>query len=277
MTLHPTDRLCVHTATTKPWSLREACAHYPAQGVQGITVWRDALEKEGLAESAKILAGSGLQVVSLCRGGFFPYGNQEEQRRSLDDNRRAIEEAQTIGAPLIVLVCGARPGQPLATSRAQIAEGIAAILPDAAAAGVQLAIEPLHPMYAGDRSAINTMKQANDLAELFPADRVGVAIDVYHVWWDDALETEIARCGQNGRIYAFHVCDWKLDTNHLLLDRGLPGDGCIPIRAIRGLVENQGFNGFIEVEVFSQKYWAMDQSEYLTLLIERYRRQVISS
>ncbi len=276
MTTPPLDRLCIHTATTKPWSLREACSHYCARGVQGITVWRDALEKEGLSESAKILAGSGLQVVSLCRGGFFPYGNPEEKQRAIDDNRRAINEAHTIGAPILVLVCGARPGQPLSTSRAQIAEGIAAVLPDAAAAGVRLAIEPLHPMYAADRSAINTMKQANDMAELFPADHVGVAIDVYHVWWDDTLEAEIARCGQNRRLYAFHVCDWKLETHHLLLDRGLPGDGCIPIRAIRSLVENQGFRGFIEVEVFSQKYWAMEQSAYLDLLIERYRQQVIS-
>ncbi|MDX2110092.1 MAG: sugar phosphate isomerase/epimerase family protein [Verrucomicrobiota bacterium] len=268
------SRLCIHTATTKPWNLETACTEYARAGVRGITVWRDALEACGPMRAASVIKSSDLEVVSLCRGGFFTHGSVLERQRALDDNRRAIEEAHIIGAPLIVLVCGARPGQPLSTSREQIADGIAAILPDAVAAGVKLAVEPLHPMYSGDRSAINTLKQANDLALLFPPDSVGVAVDVYHVWWDDTLPDELARCGRNKRLFAFHVCDWKLDTNHILLDRGLPGEGCIPIRAIRAQVEQAGFTGFIEVEVFSQRLWAMDQGTSLTHILHSYRNHV---
>ena len=125
------------------------------------------------------------------------------------------------------------------------------LLPEAKAAGVKLAIEPLHPMYADTRSAINTLAQANDMAEALNSPWVGVAVDVYHLWWDPALENEIERCGRNNNLLAFHICDWKSPTIDMLNDRGLMGEGCIPIRKIRSWVEEAGFNGFIEVEIFS--------------------------
>ena len=207
--------------------------------------------------------------LSLVRGGFFPGLDPASRQKSLDDNRRCIDEAKALGAPIIVLVCGAAVGQSLAESRKQIAEGIAAILPHARAAGVKLAIEPLHPMYADTRSAINTLKQANDLAAQFDAS-VGVAVDVYHVWWDDQLETEIARCGQLGKLFAYHVCDWRSPTVDLLNDRGLMGEGCIPLRVIRGWVEAAGFQGFIEVEIFSNRLWQTDQVEFVRKIQEAY-------
>ena len=182
----------------------------------------------------------------------------------------AIEQAAAIGAPLIVLVCGADPGQALEKSREQIAEGITRLIPFAQKSGVKLAIEPLHPMYAGDRSAINTLKQANHMAEIINSEWVGVAIDVYHLWWDPSLEVEIHRCAAQNHLFAFHVCDWNVPTIDFLNDRGLMGDGCINVPEIRSWVEDTGFNGYIEVEVFSEKYWATDQKEYLEKIKNAY-------
>ena len=173
-----------------------------------------------------------------------------------------------------MLVCGAVPGLPLAEARAQIRDGIAALLPDCAATSVKLAIEPLHPMYAGDRSAVNTLAQANDMAEQLNSPWVGVAIDVYHLWWDPALESEIARCGRLKKIFAYHVCDWRVPTTDLLLDRGLMGEGCIPLRQIRGWVEAAGFNGFNEVEIFSTRHWSRDQDEFLRDILTAYSTTV---
>ena len=218
-----------------------------------------------------MLRNSGLSVVSLCRGGFFPNTEAGKRESALDDNRRAIEEAFELRTDKIVLVCGADPGQSLEESRKQIYDGIAAIVPEAKAAGVKLAIEPLHPMYADTRSAINTLAQANDLAEALNSPWVGVAVDVYHLWWDPALESEIKRCGRNNNLFAFHICDWKSPTTDLLNDRGLMGEGCIPVRKIRSWVEDAGFNGFIEVEIFSNVYWKMDQSEFLDKIIKSYK------
>ncbi len=265
------SRLCVHTATTKPWPLARALEHYAAAGVHGITVWRDVLAGPGLAGAARLLSESGLDVVSLCRGGFFPADDEGGLRRAIADNLLAIDEAAAIGAPLIVLVCGARPGLPLPVAREQIRAGIEAILPRAAEAGIRLAIEPLHPMYADDRSAINTLAQANDMAEAIGHPLVGVAVDVYHLWWDPALEAEIERCGRAGRLFAYHVCDWRTPTRHMLTDRGLMGEGCIPLRQIRGWVERAGFKGFVEVEIFSEQYWAMDQAAWLERVVEAWR------
>ena len=251
------SRLCIHTMTTKPWPLKEAAEGYVRAGVPGITVWRQHLQAAGIAEGARILKDSGLKVVSLCRGGFFPASTLEQRREAIDDNRRAVDEAAAIGAPLIVLVCGAVPGMPLKESRKQIADGIAEVLPYAESAGVKLSIEPLHPMYADARSAINTLAQANDMVEAIESVNLGVTVDVYHLWWDPDLQNQIRRAG--GSILSFHVCDWLTPTRDLLNDRGLMGDGCIQIREIRGWVESAGFDGPVEVELFSDELWATDQ------------------
>jgi sugar phosphate isomerase/epimerase len=265
------DRLCIHTMTTKPWSLDDCARHYPAAGVRGITVWRQHLAGYDVKKAGNMLRDAGLEVVSLCRGGFFPANTSQGRQAAIDDNLLAIEQAQALGAPLIVLVCGAVPGQPLAESRKQITDGIAAVLPAARQAGVTLAIEPLHPMYADDRSAINTMAQAHSVCDaLGSPENLGIAVDVYHVWWDDSLEEQLQLAGRTNRLSAFHVCDWKTPTADLLNDRGLMGEGCIPIRGIKDWTETAGFLGYHEVEIFSNLYWAMDQQEYLQRIVSAY-------
>lgn len=264
------SRLCVHTITTKPWSIEEASLNFSDAGVKGITIWRNTLEGKDVRSTGRMIRDRGLQIVSLCRGGFFPSVDPVKRMSALDENRIIIDEAHALGAPLIVLVCGADPGQPLEESRKQIQEGIQAVLSHAQQAGVKLAIEPLHPMYAADRSAVNTLAQANEMAAAMDSPWVGVAIDVYHLWWDPALETEIKKCGQMNKLFAFHICDWKKNQEDMLNDRGLMGEGCIDIPKIRSWTEAAGFNGFIEVEIFSNRYWATDQHWFLSQIKEAY-------
>jgi sugar phosphate isomerase/epimerase len=264
------SRLCLHTITTRPWSIEEATDRYAAAGVKGVTVWRQWLEGRDIAKVGEALRAAGIEIVSLCRGGFFPAADQSGRRKAIDDNLRAIDEAAELGAPLIVLVCGALPGQPLEVSRGQIADGIAAVLPRAQQAGIRLSVEPLHPMYADSRSAVNTIHQANQMCDRIGSPLLGVTVDVYHLWWDPDLQPEIDRCGQAGRIFSFHVCDWRVPTDDLLYDRGLMGEGCINIREIRGWVEQNGFDGFVEVEIFSNRHWATDQAEFLEKIKDAY-------
>jgi sugar phosphate isomerase/epimerase len=264
-------RLCVHTITTKPLSLEECLVHFPQRGVSGITIWRQALEGRDLGSVARQTRDAGLEVVSLCRGGFFPAATAAGRQAAIDDNLKAINQAHAIGAPLIVLVCGAVPGQSLVESRKQIADGIAAVLPAAEQAGVKLAIEPLHPMYADDRSAVNTMRQAHEICDLLGSPKsVGIALDVYHVWWDPELKSQIDLAGQTGRLQAFHICDWRTPTIDLLNDRGLMGEGCINIKEISDWVDATGFTGYREVEIFSNRLWAMDQHVFLEKIAASY-------
>ena len=261
-------RLCVHTITTKPWPLDEAVRRYAAAGIKGITVWRDTLEGSDIAEAGRRIRDAGLDIVAFCRGGFFPGKTKTERMRAVENNLRCIDEAAELGAPLIALVCGAVPGIPLTEARKQIREGIASILPHAESNKIKLAVEPIHPMYADSRSAVNTMAQANAICDALPSPYLGVAVDVYHTWWDPDLEEEIHRCGS--RIFAFHISDWKTPTEDLLLDRGLMGEGCIPIRKIRGWVESSGFSGYNEVEIFSKQRWKTDQKVFLDRILEAY-------
>jgi sugar phosphate isomerase/epimerase len=264
------DKLCIHTITTKSLQFKDACAAYSNAGINGITIWREAVKNLTPAEVRNILNKYKLEIVSYCRGGFFPNIRKSKRIEAVNDTIQMIEEAASIGAPMVVLVCGADPGQSLEQSRQQIKEGIIACLPLAEKHKIKLAIEPLHPMYSDNRSAINTLEQANDMAEAIQSPFIGVAVDVYHLWWDPHLKREIDRCGKNKNLFAYHISDWKTPTTHMLLDRGLMGEGCINLQEIRGWIKNAGFDGYHEVEIFSENYWSQDQKLFLNSIINAY-------
>jgi sugar phosphate isomerase/epimerase len=257
-------RLSLNTITTKSWTLPqviEACARH---GIPGISPWRDVLQAAGVEQAARQIRDAGLTVTGLCRGGMFTQPN------AIEDNRRAIAEAHAIGARcLVVLGGGLAPGsKDLPGARAMVRDGLATILPEARAAGVTLALEPLHPMTCADRSVLSTLGQALDLCDEL-GEGTGVALDVYHVWWDPDLARQIARAGK--RIVAFHVCDWKVPTTDTVFDRGIPGEGVIDIPAIRRQVVDAGYSGdFAEVEVLSTKWWAHDPDELVQEIKKRH-------
>ena len=265
-------KLCIHTMTTKPWPIEVAIEQFHAHGISGITIWRQALDGHDPFEIGEKIRSAGMEIVSLCRGGFFPATDKADQQTAVADNLRAIDQAAELGAPLLVLVPGAVPGQSLSKSRSQIQAGIEAILPKAIELDIKLGIEPLHPMYADSRSAINSLHQANDMCDEIDSPNLGVIVDVYHLWWEPNLKVEIGRCGRARRIFAFHICDWKTPTLDILNDRGLMGEGCINIPKIRGWVEQSGFDGYHEVEIFSHIFWQMDQTNYLKKIKNAYIR-----
>jgi sugar phosphate isomerase/epimerase len=259
----------------------DACA---ARGIRAVSPWRDQVEAAGLAEVAQRLRAHGMELSGYCRGGMFTAADAKGLQAALDDNRRAVDEAAELKAPCLVLVVGSLPGalhgavacNDIGLARHQVRDGIGELLAHARRVGMPLAIEPLHPMYAGDRSCINTLEHALDLCDELDPERsgaLGVALDVYHVWWDPRLEQQIARAGKQ-RLLALHVCDWLSPTTDLLNDRGMMGDGVIDIRKIRGWVEAQGFAGYAEVEIFSNRWWQQDHRHVLDLCIERHRSVV---
>ena len=258
-------QLSLNTATVrKQWTLAQIIDGCARHGIRGISPWRDQVAQMGLSRARKSIEANDLTVTGLCRGGFFTAKDWK------DDNLRALEEAHTLGAQCLVLVVGGLPpgSKDLVRSREKVKEGIAAILPEARKAGVPLAIEPLHPMQAAERACINTLEQALDVCEQL-GEGIGVAVDVYHVWWDPKLEQQIQRAGKK-RVLAYHVCDWLVPTRDLANDRGMMGDGVIDLPRIRGWVEAAGYAGFQEVEIFSElDWWRRDPDEVLRTCKER--------
>ena len=268
------DLLCLNTATVRvKWTLDQIIAGCARHGIGTVSPWRDQVSALGLEVAAKLIRDHGLGVGGYCRGGMFTGADAPARARARDDNRRAVDEALALGAQSVVLVVGGLPegSRDIAGARAQVEEGIARLLDYARPAGMKLAIEPLHPMYAADRACVNTLRHANDLCDRL-GEGLGVAVDVYHTWWDMALEREIARAGRARRILAFHVSDWLVPTTDLLVDRGMMGDGVIDIRRIRGWLEAAGYDGLVEAEIFSaNNWWKRDPDEVLTVVKERYR------
>jgi sugar phosphate isomerase/epimerase len=264
----------------------EACAR---RGIRAISPWRDQVAAIGLDTISRLVKTHGLELSGYCRGGMFPAADAQGLRAAHDDNRRAVDEACELNATCLVLVVGGLPGalagkpahKNIALARGQVRDGIAELLDYARTVHMPLAIEPLHPMYAADRACINTLEQALDLCDELDASRapghpaaLGVAVDVYHVWWDPKLQAQIGRAGKD-RLLALHVCDWLTPTTDLLNDRGMMGDGVIDLPQIRGWVEAQGFQGYSEVEIFSAgNWWQRDHAEVLDTCIERHRTVV---
>lgn len=277
--------LSLNTATVRQQgnllTIIEACARHR---IRAVSPWRDQVADVGLKRAVRGIKDAGLELSGYCRGGMFP-ADKAHRDAARDDNRRAVDEAEALGSPCLVLVVGglpqfSRPGSEpsknLPSAHAQVEDGIAALLEYARSAGMPLAVEPLHPMYAADRACVNTLKHALDLCDLLDRMRtgaLGVALDVYHVWWDPELSEQIKRCGRD-RMLAYHVCDWLVPTRDLLLDRGMMGDGVIDLRRIRGEVEALGFDGFVEVEIFSQEWWSRPMDQVLATCIDRHRRVV---
>jgi sugar phosphate isomerase/epimerase len=261
-------RLSLNQATAQNWGMRETIEGCARAGVGWIGPWRHKVAELGVAETGRLLREHGLRLSSLCRGGFFPAPTAAEREQRIDDNRRAVDEAAALGADVLVLVCGPAPDRDLRAARAMVEDGIAAVLPHAATCGVRLAIEPLHPMFAGDRSVVVSLRQANDMVSRLSSGWVGVAVDVYHVWWDPEVEAQIARAA--GRILGFHVSDWLVPPPDHLLGRGLMGDGVIDIPHLRRCVEGAGYHGPIEVEIFNQKIWDTPGEQVLAEITTRF-------
>jgi sugar phosphate isomerase/epimerase len=277
--------LSLNTATVRKQGdlagIIDACARH---GIRAIDPWRDQVAAIGLDRAARAVRDAGLELSGYCRGGMFT-SDAAHRLEARDDNRRAIDEARALGAPCLVVVVGglpqySRPGsaasKDIAAARTQVEDAIAEMLDHARTAQMPLAIEPLHPAYAADRACVNTTRQALDICDRLDPQHtgaLGVALDVYHIWWDPELLPQIKRAGKN-RILAFHVCDWLVPTTDILNDRGMMGDGVIDIRSVRSAVEAEGFAGYSEIEIFSNTWWVKPIDEVLRTCIERHRSVV---
>ncbi|MER6358076.1 sugar phosphate isomerase/epimerase family protein [Streptomyces sp. NPDC001634] len=272
------ERFSINQMTVKQLSLPELVDGCLELGVRGVGLWREPVQSYGVEATAKLVGDAGLTVTTLCRGGFFTAIDPDERARALDDNRRAVDEAATLGTDTLVLVSGGLPAgsKDLRGARERIADALGELGPYAADGGVRLAIEPLHPMYASDRCVVSTLAQALDLAERFPAEQVGVTVDTYHIWWDDTAPEQIARAGAGGRIHTFQLADWTTPLPEGVLNgRGQIGDGSIDMREWKGYVTAAGYTGPIEVELFNEGLWARDGREVLAETVERFVEHVI--
>ncbi|MGV9800554.1 sugar phosphate isomerase/epimerase family protein [Mycobacterium sp. NPDC003449] len=268
MSVDPARRLSLNTMTTKSFTLREAVEATASAGLSAIGLWRDRVAEVGLDTAAKLVRDNGLRVSSLCRGGFL---TGADGAAALEDNRRAIEEAATLGTTELVLVVGGVEDRDLPGARRRVASRLAELVPHAVDHDVRLALEPLHPMFCADRAVISTLGQALELAAPYPAAAVGVVVDTFHVWWDPDLEASILEAGEQDRISAYQICDWLVPmAADPLVSRGMMGDGVIDFAAITASVDAAGYRGDIEVEIFNEKVWATDGHRVIDTMKRRY-------
>ena len=271
------ELLSINTATLgDKRNLRREIEALRRHNIRGIAPWRDEVGEIGAKQASRMIRDNGLVVTGFVRSGFFPAADRKERQAAIDDNRHAIDDAATLEAKCLVLVAGGLPkeSKDLAGAREMVRDGLGEILDHARSTGVPLALEPLHPMYCADRACVNTVRHALDLCDELGGKSgggIGVAVDVYHVWWDPELKSQIERAGDK-RLLAFHICDWLVPTTDLLLDRGMMGDGVIDIPLIRSWMEAAGYRGMHEVEIFyKNNWWKRDADEVLGVCRARHQ------
>lgn len=270
------DLCSINTATLGyQQPIHETIEAVARAGFGAIAPWRRELDGESAAQVGRHIRDAGLSVSGYCRSSFITAESKTQFMAGIEDNRRAIDDATELAARCFVMVVGGLPrgSKNLAAARQQVHDGMAILLDYASSRDMPLAIEPLHPMYAADRACINTLDQALDLCDALDPSRsgcVGLAVDLYHVWWDPRLEANLVRAGKEQRLFGFHVCDWLVPTSDLLLDRGMMGDGVIEIPLIRRWMEQAGYAGSVEVEIFSRdNWWQRQPAEILATCAER--------
>jgi sugar phosphate isomerase/epimerase len=266
------SRLSINQYTVRNWTIPQLLEGCVAEQISFVSLWRDKVAETGPDETVRLLGDTGIRVSSLCRGGFFPAATPDQESRTLAENNRAVDEAAAVGADVLVLVCGGIVNHDLERSREMVVRGIDRLLPYAEQMGVKLGIEPLHPMFAADRSVIVALSQANAIVDMFKSSHLGTVIDVYHVWWDPIVYSEIARAA--GHIFGFHVNDWIVPVPNILNGRGMMGDGVIAIKRLREAVTEAGYVGPIEVEIFNEELWRLPGSELLRLIKDRFVKVV---
>jgi len=266
------SRLSLNQITTNAWSVREAVEGCVRHGVPSIALWRNKIAEAGLAQCVRLVNDAGLHVSSVCRGGLFPAASAAERAKNIEDNFRAVDEAAALHADSLVMVVGGCAEVGLEEARGMVADGVAALVPYARECGVRIGLEPLHPMFAADRSVLVTIDQALQLAASYDPAQVGVILDVFHIWWDPRVAELIAQA--EGRIFGFHVSDWLVPLPGTFLGRGLMGDGVIDNRSLRRLVELAGYSGPIEVEIMNRALWDSDPDSVLAQVVERFEKYV---
>ena len=259
------ERVSVNQATTATSSTLDLLTACSAAGVTAVAPWRHQYVEGDVRVTRRAFDDHGITATSLCRGGFFTGTRSDTEADT--DNRSAVEEAAILGAPVLVLVCGPVTSTGMADAESRIARGIERLLPTAVAHGVTLAVEPFHPMFAAERSALVTLGQATRLVAQFDSPHLGLAVDTYHVWWDPDLDQALADAAS--RTVAVHVADWLVPTTSLLSGRGLPGDGIIDLPRLLGTLLTLGYTGPLEVEVLNADVWARPAGEVVAEVRDR--------
>lgn len=266
------SRLSLNQMTTRRWSVREAAEACARRGIPAIALWRDKIAGQGLEASVRAVRDAGLHVSSVCRGGMFPAATADDRQKRIEDNYRAVDEAAALNADALVMVVGGASPVGIEAARRMVGEGLAALVPYARAAGVKVALEPLHPMFAADRSVLTTIAEGLALARKYADDEAGIILDAFHIWWDPLLREQVAASA--GRILGFHVSDWLVPLPDVLLGRGMMGDGVIDLRGLRDAVDAAGYTGPIEVEIFNQAIWDEDPDQVLDRVVKTFEQFV---
>ena len=239
-------------------------------GFGGFSPWRREVEGHAVKAIGRRIREAGLQIPSYCRSTSLPAATAAEFAANIADNKMAIDDAALLGAQSFMFVVGGLPAgsKDIAAARAQVKEATAALAEHGQKVGVKIALEPLHPVYAADRSCLTLLSEALDWCDEINHPNLGVCVDVYHVWWNPNLASDLTRAGS--RIISFHVCDWLVPMRDVLMDRGMMGDGVIDLPRLREMVEAAGYDGLVEAEIFSsENWWKRPPSETLSVIKSR--------
>jgi sugar phosphate isomerase/epimerase len=260
-------RLAVNQVTTYHWPFEEDLLGYARAGIDGVGLWRPKLEECGEEMAAELLAESQLAVSSLSWVGGFTGHNDYRFQEAVADAREMIATAGRLGAGCVVLVSGARAGHTFNHARRLLVAALDELGGFADQCGVRLAVQPMMRLFADDWTFLATIDETLGVLDACRHPEVGMVFDVYHLWREPKLLERIRRIAP--RVALVQLGDWHREP-HSRYDRGMLGDGRIPLAEIVHAFTDSGYAGHFEVSIWSEQIWQSDYDQVLPLCRQRF-------
>lgn len=248
-------KISISAISTRDASFADDLRAYAAAGAGGIGIWEYKLRDEAADRAA--LRDSGLAVTNcvptvpliLPAPGFEEPAEPEARIASMEASisRLAAYEPECI-------LCLTGPGD----EREVVVEGLRRLADAAEAAGVRFGLEPVHASQRGLYSFVTSIPETLELLDEVGRPSIGIMFDAYHLWDTPTLYDDIA--AHVDRFTGVHVADYR-DPPRSSSDRVLPGDGVADLPRVLTALDRAGWNGFYDVEIFSDELWQLDPDE----------------
>jgi sugar phosphate isomerase/epimerase len=266
--------LSISETTTFRWSFEEDVAQYLAAGIPAIGVWRHKLSDCGQAKAIELLSRGRLRVSHLFWAGGFTGSDGRTHRESVEDAAEAIRTAAELDCGTLVVYSGPRAGHTSNHARRLIQMALVDLVPLAAALGVTLAFEPMHPGCAAEWTFLTSLDETLDLLQAVDSPHVKMVLDTYHLGLHDGLLARIPEIVPHTAIVQLGDARRPPDGEQ---NRCRLGEGIVPLPKIVASLIAAGYDGYYDVELLGEEIEADDYHALLEHAKEAFAKLVVSA
>lgn len=246
-------QVSISQITTLTSTFADDVETYRRAGLDGIGIWELKLAEGGDAEALELLEASGLGRASAVPmiPSILPLPLMEgphDPSERVDAICASLHRLAAFRPGGIVCLTGPAQGRDADEARQLVIDGLRTIGEEAERAGVRVGLEPVNRVGGEDWTIVSSIPEAADLLDEADRPALGIQFDSWHLWNTETLFDDITR--ECRRFVGVHIADWREPTRSWA-DRVFPAEGIADLRAIVGALDRADWNGYYDVEIFS--------------------------